>query len=58
MEAILKCEECGFEVNGERGRILMLRVRMLNHVMRQHPDLADHFKEVIEVREVATEQRS
>ena len=48
---ILTCSECGHTEAGSHGRALMLKVRMLNHVTKNHPDLADRFREVIEARE-------
>jgi len=47
-EIVLTCAECGHEeVDGEH-KMLMLKVRMYNHINQAHPALADRFKEVVE----------
>jgi hypothetical protein len=47
-EIILTCVECGHEeVDGEH-KLLMIKVRMYNHINHAHPILAERFKEVVE----------
>jgi hypothetical protein len=53
MELILTCKQCGHEERGESERALMTKVRMWNHLNREHPALTDSFKET--VAETATE---
>lgn len=50
MELILICKQCGHEEIGETERTLMTKIRMWNHLNREHPELAEtfNFKEVIE----------
>ena len=47
-EIILPCHECGHEEAGPEERLLMLKVRMYNHINTIHPALAERFKEVVE----------
>lgn len=47
---ILTCAECGHVEEGSARRAFMLKVRMLNHVTREHPELALQFKDVIDER--------
>lgn len=50
-EIILTCQECGREEVGPERRLLMLKVRMYNHINHAHPSLAERFKEVVEEHE-------
>ena len=43
----LQCRVCGHEERGSVGAALMTKVRLYNHVSREHPALADRFKEII-----------
>lgn len=47
-EIILTCQECGHEETGAEHKLLMLKVRMYNHINHAHPVLAERFKEVVE----------
>lgn len=47
-EIILTCSECGHQELGPEHRLLMLKVRMYNHINQSHPVLAERFKEVVE----------
>jgi hypothetical protein len=47
-EIILTCQECGHtEIDAEH-KLLMLKVRMYNHINHMHPVLAERFKDVVE----------
>lgn len=54
MELILKCRECSHEEHGEAARALMLKVRMLNHLNKAHPELVEPFRETVEEYSVVT----
>lgn len=47
-EIILTCQECGHEELDSSEKLLMLKVRMYNHINGAHPVLAERFKEVVE----------
>lgn len=47
MELILTCNECGHQELGDERRMLMAKVRMLNHLNREHPDTAESFKNLV-----------
>ena len=47
-EIILTCQECGHEETDSEHKLLMLKVRMYNHINHAHPVLAERFKEVVE----------
>ncbi len=47
-EIILTCQECGHEEIDSSDKLLMLKVRMYNHINHAHPVLAERFKEVVE----------
>jgi hypothetical protein len=47
-EIILTCHECGHEEADSERKLLMLKVRMYNHINHAHPLLAERFKEVVE----------
>ncbi len=47
-EIILTCQECGHEEMDLDRKLLMLKVRMYNHINHAHPVLAERFKEVVE----------
>ena len=47
-EIILTCQECGHEELDRADKLLMLKVRMYNHINHSHPVLAERFKEVVE----------
>lgn len=47
-EIILTCSECGHEEIDSEHKMLMLKVRMYNHINHNHPVLAERFKEVVE----------
>ena len=47
-EIILTCQECGHEEIDSSNKLLMLKVRMYNHINHVHPMLAERFKEVVE----------
>jgi hypothetical protein len=47
-EIILTCVECGHEEVDHERKLLMLKVRMYNHINNRHPVLAERFKEVVE----------
>lgn len=47
-EIILTCQECGHEEVDSEHKLLMLKVRMYNHINNSHPVLAERFKEVVE----------
>lgn len=47
-EIILTCSECGHQEADSEHKMLMLKVRMYNHINQAHPVLADRFKEVVE----------
>lgn len=47
-ELILTCSECGHEEAGPGHRLLMLKVRMYNHINQAHPTLVERFKDVVE----------
>ena len=50
MELILMCKQCGHEEIGETERALMTKIRMWNHLNREHPELSEafDFKEITE----------
>ncbi len=48
MEIILTCAECGHEEYGSERRVLIAKVRMLNHINRRHPELTDPFKDLVD----------
>lgn len=39
MKVILTCRECGYQETGRADSPLMNRIKMLNHIERQHADL-------------------
>lgn len=41
MDIILTCQQCGHEEFGNSERSLITRVRMLNHLSREHPEMAE-----------------
>ncbi len=47
MEVILTCNECGHQESGTERRILIAKVRMLNHLNHEHPDLVEPFKDMV-----------
>lgn len=47
MDIILTCFECGHQELGSERRILIAKVRMLNHVHRVHPNLDEAFKDIV-----------
>lgn len=47
MEVILTCNECGYQESGTERRILISKVRMLNHLNREHPELGEPFKDLV-----------
>lgn len=47
-DIVLACSECGHEEAGPEYRLLMLKVRMYNHMNQAHPSLVERFKEVVE----------
>ncbi len=47
MDIILTCYECGHQELGSERRILITKVRMLNHVNRVHPHLDESFKDIV-----------
>ena len=48
MELVLICKQCGHEERGETERLLMAKIKMWNHLNREHPELTDAFKEAVE----------
>ena len=48
----MKCRECNHEERGDAVRALMLKVRMLNHINKIHPELVEPFKEVVEEQSI------
>ncbi len=48
MEVILTCSECGHQELGTERRILIAKVRMLNHLTREHPTVDESFKDLVE----------
>jgi len=50
MEAklILTCRECGHVERGNGARAFITKVRMLNHLNREHSELVEPFKETVE----------
>lgn len=56
MELILKCKQCGYEEHGSSERALMTKVRMWNHLNREHPESTDAFKETVEESEALRER--
>jgi hypothetical protein len=48
MELILTCHECGYEERGSEERMLITKVRMLNHINRLHPEVTEPFKDLVE----------
>ncbi len=53
-EIILTCQECGHEEVDSEHKLLMLKVRMYNHINHSHPVLAERFKEVVEEHSTLT----
>jgi hypothetical protein len=47
METILTCAACKHAEAGDSRGGLMLKVRMWNHINREHPELIDRFKDVV-----------
>ncbi len=48
MELVLVCRQCGHTERGESARGLMVKVRMLNHLNRAHPDEVESFTHSVE----------
>lgn len=48
MELILTCQECGHEERGSETRMLITKVRMLNHINRRHPDTSEPFRDLVD----------
>ncbi len=44
----MTCSACGHEEVDSEHKLLMLKVRMYNHINQDHPALAERFKEVVE----------
>ena len=53
MELILTCHECGYKETGSEERMLITKVRMLNHINRIHPDTSEPFKNLVEEQMLA-----
>lgn len=47
MELTLTCKECGHEERGESTRALIAKIRMWNHLNREHPELAESFRSTV-----------
>lgn len=43
MELVLHCKRCGYEEKGPSARALMVKIRMLNHLNRAHPEEVESF---------------
>ena len=56
MEIILTCNECGHQEAGTERRVLIAKVRMLNHLNRMHPDLGEPFKDLVKEEDFVNEQ--
>jgi hypothetical protein len=56
METILTCAACRHIENGDSRNGLMLRVRMWNHINREHPELIDRFKDVVFTETLTAEE--
>lgn len=48
MELILLCKQCGHEEVGQTERVLMTKIRMWNHLNREHPELTEAFTSAVE----------
>lgn len=48
MQLVLVCKQCGHEERGETERLLMAKIKMWNHLNRDHPELTEAFKEAVE----------
>lgn len=55
MELVLICHACGHEEVGTDERALMLKIKMYNHVNREHPHLVEQFKEFVNDETVRSE---
>jgi hypothetical protein len=47
MHTILTCAACRHNEEGDSRGGLMLKVKMWNHINREHPELVDRFREVV-----------
>ena len=47
MQTILTCAACRHTEEGDTRNGLMLKVRMWNHINREHPELIDRFRDVV-----------
>lgn len=47
MDVTFICKECGHPERDSDVRLLMLKVRMLNHIEREHPEQVEQFREVV-----------
>ena len=54
MEMILVCKQCGYEEHGHSERALMTKIRMLNHLNREHPGVVEPFTESVEQMQPAS----
>lgn len=52
-ELILTCRVCGHKEHGDTAHALMAKVRLYNHLVREHPVVADRFKEVTEEHQLS-----
>lgn len=48
MELVLTCRQCGHQEAGDSDRMLMTKIRMWNHLNREHPALTDAFSQAVE----------
>ena len=51
---ILTCSRCGHRERESANRELMAKVRMYNHVAKEHPAVAERFNEVVAVESPRT----
>jgi hypothetical protein len=58
MELVLICKQCGFEEQGQSERLLMAKIRMWNHLNREHPELTDAFSRTVDERQTQQAEES
>ena len=56
MHTILTCAACRHTEEGDARGGLMLKVRMWNHINREHPEIIDRFREVVHTESITADE--